>query len=54
MKKNLALYVLESALQHQHRSKFAQNTYFSEMVLRKAQLSCAFELKPHLHNDNDP
>ena len=54
MQKKLPLYVLEIALQLQHRSKFAQKTYFSEMVLRKVQMSCAFELKPHLHNDNDP
>ena len=53
MKKKLPLFVLEIALQLQHWSKFTQKTYFSEKVLRKVQMSCALELKPHLQNDND-
>ena len=52
MKKNLALYVLESALQHQHWSKFAQ--HISVKVLRKVQMSCALELKPHSNIDDKP
>ena len=54
MKKKLPLYVLEIALQLQHWSKFAQKTYVSEKVLIKVKMSCALELKPHLHSDNDP
>ena len=49
--KKSALYVLEIALQLQHWSKFAQKN--SIKVLRKVQMSCALELKPHSNIDDD-
>ena len=52
--KKLTLFVLEIALQLQHWSKFAQKNYISVKVLRKVQMSCALELKPHSNIDDDP
>ena len=52
--KKMALYVLEIALQLQHWSKFARKNYISVKVLRKVQMSCALELKPHFNIDVDP
>ena len=49
--KKLPIYVLEFALQLQHWSKFAQK--ISIKVLRKVQMSCALELKPHSNIDDD-
>ena len=51
MKKKFPLYVLEFALQLQHWTKFDQK--ISIKVLRKVQMSCALELKPHSNIDDD-
>ena len=49
--KKIPLYVLDFALQLQHWSKFAPK--ISIKVLRKVQMSCALELKPHSNIDDD-
>ena len=53
MKKKLALYVLEIALQLQHWSNLAWINQISVKVLRKVKESCALELKPHFNTDDD-
>ena len=54
MKKNQTLSVLEIAPQLPHCPNFGLKKQFPVQVLRRHEMTCASELKPHIHNNEDP
>ena len=54
MRKNSPLLVLEFSGQVPYCPDFGPKKQFPVQVLKRLQLTCASELKPHIQNDEDP